>query len=76
VTQIIINHSDRVSNVHALDAVTQFININIARKNIEPYCKTREITINDEINVIVKELEHDNEAKSPCSVVFEVTKLL
>lgn len=72
--QIIIDSSNKVSNYHALEAVSRFIKLNCTMRRSQGYLHTRKMTIDGEVRVKVKEMPHKNKDESPCSVVFMVTR--
>jgi len=68
-TQLVINHSDKISNIDAVLVVSEFI-----RDISNGVClsNSREAFTRSGVLVLVKELPHENKDKSPCSSVFEV----
>ena len=71
-TQIIINHCGKISNRDAINAVDIFMSDNCTHKD---YKNPVNLELNNNVQVEVKELTHDDVKESPCSSVFDVTKL-
>ena len=71
-TQLVINHSDKISNIDAVNVVSEFIrdvsNGICLTNSREQYTRSGDV-------VLVQELPHDNLEESPCSSVFQVDKL-
>ena len=73
--QLVIDHSDKISNYHALEAVVQFISLNFKMKKSQGYLDSRKITLHESgLKLKVKEMPHHNQSESPCSAIFLVTK--
>lgn len=68
-TEIVIHHCGRISNVDALKACIAFVDEN---RSAPAYQADRIVATEKGIEVAVKELKHGNQEESPCSVIFDV----
>ena len=74
-TEIVINHSGSIPNVDAMEACIKFAYENYARRNIDGYVPTREVTTDRGFKVEVTEHEHPDKENSRCSVIFNVKEV-
>lgn len=68
-TQLVINHCGKISNLDAINVVAEFVQ-DVVRSN--GLLKSREAYTRSGQFVSVCEVEHKNCKASPCSSVFEI----
>jgi hypothetical protein len=68
-SQLVINHSDEISNIDAVLVVSEFI-----RDIYSGVClsNSREAFTRSGVLVLVKKIPHENKDKSPCSSIFDI----
>lgn len=73
--QAIINFSNKISTIHAIEAVERFVTLNYKMRRTQGYMTERILTLHScDLKLKVVESKHDNEKNSPASVVFSVEK--
>ena len=67
--QLVINHSNKISNIDAINVVAEFVTDvssgACSSNSREAFTRSGDI-------VLVKELPHENKENSPCSSIFQV----